>query len=236
MTFDNASEYDKTPRFEMSSIIDRVWEITWAGRLLCLVLSLDFALLIYLGGGLISIVHADAIPVNFAWVATFIAGYCFVAAFLLPALFHCLVAVFTSFMTFADQPSDEARAGAVLKRALRDENAFLMDYYRTERAKYERREANAKSLADMLASLMVIGGINLVWGNGDLTAPSIVSAFLDYTGMWGEITLSIAVLTVTGVVVQTRLHVRDHYIYHPELAREEEEARRKRLCPESSFP
>jgi len=217
------------PRIALPSLIDRAWEVMWAGRLACLVLCLDIALLVHPGAGLISLAQTGDIPFNVAWIAIFIAGYCFVVGFMMPAVFFVLraLAPMLSLTKFSERPTDSVAAIRVLKHALKDENDFLMDYYTRSQSRFELVEKNANTLAEMLASMAALGALNVFLGYYFFTSPSIVLAFANWSGMPGQLLVFAVLMVIAGTVSQIWLEQRRHYIYHPELARKEDEAKRK---------
>ncbi|MFC3569695.1 hypothetical protein [Paracoccus simplex] len=214
------------------SIIDKAWEISWATRIIFIALFLDIFLLTCGCGGLLSWVQGDRPNINIASVVVFGASLCFIAAYVLPAVVFTAKAIFLALplplrsSERINNHPDYVLDQHVLKRAIENDNKFLLDWYLGNKEQEKSREAKLRDLSDLLFGFMIIAASNFL-SHWLFDFPTILYEVVIRFGIWGE-----AVLFATGfftLLFVFRVWSSFHYpyIYHPPIARSLEEERKK---------
>lgn len=232
----DAEQTPKTTKLNLSGwlgIVDRAWEATWAARVICLALFFDTAMLVFSGSGLISWAVTGTIQLNFGWMVIVVVAYCLLAGLIFPTILEIIRSLTIQFLPSSsfsyECPSGSVYASAILDKALRDENQFLLDYYKDRKAEKQKQYSDANTFAGVILALLFLAAINGAYGVWLSPHSSIVSAFFIWSGEWGAVfallTVAGALSTIIGIWTSSPIT----YIYQPELAREQQNENRRHV-------
>ncbi|RJE82562.1 hypothetical protein [Paracoccus onubensis] len=88
-----ASELSRFLSSAATFVVDKAWEISWATRIIFIVLFLDIFLLATGDGGLLSWAQGNKPNINLAGVLLFAGSLCFVVAYIFPAIVFVIKAI-----------------------------------------------------------------------------------------------------------------------------------------------
>lgn len=213
------------------SIVDKAWEISWATRIIFIILVLDIFLLVTGDGGLLSWAQGSKPNINLAGALIFGALLCFVAAYVLPAVTFLIKTLLLGLlMRISEKPDrhpDYVLDHRVLAQAIENDNKFMLDWYLYNREREISRDSKLRDLSDLLFGLLLVASLNFCFGYWHSDSPSVLYGVAMKSGTWGQATLLMSSMFLFLFVIQSWATFRYPYIFHPPIARSLEEEREK---------
>lgn len=227
----SASEISKILSSATISIVDKAWEISWATRIIFIILFLDMFLLTTRDGGLLSWAQGSKPNINLAGALLFGASLCFVAAYLLPAMIFIIKTISLGLLIrFSEKPDrhpDYVLDHLVLAQAIENDNKFMLDWYLYNREREISRDARLRDLSDLLFGFLLIASLNFCFGYWRPDLPSVLYDAAMKSGTWGQATLLMSGMVIFLFVMQSWANFRYPYIFHPPIARSIADEREK---------
>ncbi|HCF6897029.1 TPA: hypothetical protein NII73_004100 [Pseudomonas aeruginosa] len=214
------------------AIIERVWELTWATRIICIGLCLDTALVCYPGGGLLAWAAGEQPTLTLGWYAAALTIFCALVGYAIPIVFFFWRRLAQEIFGDSSEPHRMGRSRTMVSEiellddALRGQSQFVLDYYeRNQRARTARL-----AQANLLAMVVVFILGNLIVGWLFAGAPTLVYAFAAWAGKPALILLILMLCFFFFHATSIWLKEESHTIYYPPLAENLEEQFRENLA------
>lgn len=186
----SASEILKILSSVATSIVDKAWEVSWATRIIFIILFLGMFLLTAGDGGLLSWAQGSKPDINLAGALLFGASLCFVAAYLLPAMIFIIKTISLGLLIrFSEKPNrhpDYVLDHLVLAQEIANDNKFMKDWYLRNRDRELSRDARLRDLSDLLFGLLLIASLNFCFGYRHPGLPSVLYDAAMKSGTWGQ--------------------------------------------------
>ncbi|HEQ0196597.1 MULTISPECIES: hypothetical protein [Pseudomonas] len=223
------------------AIIDKVWEFTWATRIICIGLCFDTTLVCYPGGGLLAWATGEPPALTLGWYAAALTIFCILAAYAMPIVLFFWKLLARQIYVRLPRSGESGRSRRTVfayqlrDRALREQNQFLLDLYERHQSARRAQLAEADDLASLLAMMVVFILVN--WGVGWLfaKAPTLVYAFAAWAGDPGKLLLAIMLIFFAIQATSIWLTDQPNIIYYPPLAEELDAQYRKELAELRKF-
>lgn len=218
------------------SVIDKVWEFTWATRIICIGLCFDTALVRYPGGGLLEWAAGTPPTPTLGWYVAALTIFCVLVVYAIPIVLVFWKVVARQINVYLPGPVDThpgrgmVPAYKLRDRALREQNQFLLDLYEQQQRLRTERIAKTNGLADLLAMLVVFMSVNLAVGRWFDEGPTLMYAFVAWAGGPGWLVVICALFFFAFQATSLWLTKWPNTIYYPPLAEELEALRRKELA------
>lgn len=154
------------------STLERAWEMQWALRLACGVLFLDIALLLRTQQGLmVWSAHSEGLMHDLAFLAVALAAFALLMSLILPLLgavvrwlgwelIALLPSRWFSHTEHRGRPLGYVAEHDLLELALRENNDFLLSWYRHHVSRREESEAFLHTLGNLVFGCLVLAIVN----------------------------------------------------------------------------
>lgn len=170
------------------SVIDKVWEFTWATRIICIVLCFDIALVQCPGGGLLGWAAGRQPTLSLGWYCAALTIFCMLVMYAIPIVLACWKSIAHQINAYLPGPERINHGHGMVPayklhdRALREQNRFPLDLYEQHQRLRADRKAKANGLADLLAMLVAFLSANLAVGWWFDESPRLMYAFVARPG------------------------------------------------------
>lgn len=157
-------------------IVDKAWEISWATRIIFIILAPDISFLVTGDDGLLSWAQGSEPNVNLAGALIFGALFCFVAAYVLPSatflLKTLLPGILIQIPEKPDRHPDHVLDHRVLTQGIENDYQFMLDWYLYNREREISRDSKLRDLSYLLFGLLLIASVNFCFGYWHSDSPS----------------------------------------------------------------
>lgn len=222
------------------STLERAWEMQWALRLACGVLFVDIALLLWAKQGLMAwSAHSEGLMHDLAFLAVALATFALLMSLILPLLgavvrwlgwelIALLPSRWFSHTEHRGRPLGYVAEHDLLELALRENNDFLLSWYRHHVSRREESEAFLHTLGNLVFGCLVLAIVNgvlpLTTAVGDSLMASAMNALHDYA-----LPIALVLMVSSGALLKHAWFPAYalHWIYYPPLDLEQREKVRK---------